>query len=94
MTNPEIYNHTNENLEFAMKVIRPRIDDRILAVCGSGDHAFAMVENAGRVVAVDNLASLDKSFSLRKLRSDDRDDCWKPIVLRRVERKCRRPPHD
>jgi len=45
---------TNENIEQIVAGLRPTPDDRILAICGSGDQAFALAEYGARVYAVDN----------------------------------------
>lgn len=44
---------TNESLDAIVKGLEINGNDDILAVCGSGDQAFAMLEYAGSVVAVD-----------------------------------------
>lgn len=49
-----IYKYTNENLEAIVLALQPNNNDKILAVCGSGDQAFALLENAKEVWCVDN----------------------------------------
>ncbi len=44
---------TNESLDAIVNGLDPREDDRVLAVAGSGDQAFACLENAGSVKAID-----------------------------------------
>ena len=46
--------HTNESLEAIVRGMDVKPKDRILAVCSSGDQAFALLEKAGYVKAVDN----------------------------------------
>ncbi len=54
MTATPIFKSTNENLEAIVLALRPTKTDRILAVGGSGDQAFALLEHAGKVYCVDN----------------------------------------
>ena len=49
-----IFPYTNESLEAIMKGLDVNEADDIIAICGSGDQAFAMLEKANSVVAVDN----------------------------------------
>lgn len=44
---------TNERLEAVVAGLDVKEGDRILAVCGSGDQAFALLENASYVLAAD-----------------------------------------
>lgn len=53
MTHTHIFRSTNESLEAIVKGMRLTRKDNVLAVCGSGDQAFAMLEYANSVVAVD-----------------------------------------
>lgn len=48
-----IWTTTNEDLEAIVEGLRVTKDDVILAICGSGDQAFALLEKAKRVIAVD-----------------------------------------
>lgn len=48
-----IYPFTNESLASVVTGLQPTNVDVILAVCGSGDQAFALLESGARVVAVD-----------------------------------------
>lgn len=45
---------TNENLDAIMAGLAPSSSDNILAICGSGDQAFALLEDAAWVHAVDS----------------------------------------
>lgn len=45
---------TNESLDAVMRGCDPRESDAILAIGGSGDQAFALLERAGKVVVVEN----------------------------------------
>lgn len=47
------YGHTNESLWAVVAGLNVSRKDRILAICGSGDQAFALSEFADEVVAVD-----------------------------------------
>jgi len=47
------FDHTNENLDAIVNALQPEPCDRILAVCGSGDQAFALAGYGSQVVAVD-----------------------------------------
>ena len=49
----QIYARTNEDLTAIVKGLDVNPADYILAVGGSGDQAFALLENAKRVLAVD-----------------------------------------
>jgi hypothetical protein len=49
-----IYRTTNESLEGILKGMQLTRDDNVLAILGSGDQAFAMLEYAGSVVAMDS----------------------------------------
>lgn len=44
---------TDENLEAVVSGMDLSPEDRVVAICGSGDQAFAMLESAGSVTAVD-----------------------------------------
>lgn len=48
------FSGTNENIEQIIAGLQPNPDDRILAICGSGDQAFALAEHGARIYAVDN----------------------------------------
>jgi len=50
-----MYYVTNENLEAIMLGLDIQEGDRVLAICGSGDQALAMLENGAEVVAVDKV---------------------------------------
>lgn len=47
------YRYSGESIEAVVSTLSPSNSDRVLALCGSGDHAFALLENAGFVDAVD-----------------------------------------
>ncbi|MBI1971011.1 hypothetical protein HYS47_04645 [Candidatus Woesearchaeota archaeon] len=49
------YSVLNENLDSIMAGLDVQSNDDVLAVCGSGDAAFAFLEHAASVVAVDRL---------------------------------------
>ncbi len=51
--NPPVYLYTNESLEAIVKGIDVNGTDDIIAVCSSGDQAFALLEYASSVLAVD-----------------------------------------
>ena len=44
---------SNENVEQIVQALDPSPEDRILAICGSGDQVFALAESGARVVAFD-----------------------------------------
>ncbi|MBI3033310.1 DUF3419 family protein [Candidatus Woesearchaeota archaeon] len=45
---------TNEDLQAIVEGLDVQADDIVLAICGSGDQALALLEFASRVIAVDN----------------------------------------
>lgn len=47
------FQYTNENLEAIVAGLNVQKDDRVLAICGSGDQPFAILEKAREVVAMD-----------------------------------------
>lgn len=47
------YSHTNESLDAIIDGLNVQDGDSILAICGSGDQAFALLEKAGAVRVVD-----------------------------------------
>ena len=52
-----LYSSTNESLEGVVAGLDVKPKDRIIAVGGCGDQAFALLENVGKVIVVDsNLA--------------------------------------
>ncbi|HIH24420.1 TPA: class I SAM-dependent methyltransferase [Candidatus Woesearchaeota archaeon] len=51
------FTETNENIEQIIAGLKPEVDDSILAICGSGDQAFALAEYGARVYAVDSSAT-------------------------------------
>lgn len=60
------YRVTNESLEAVVTGLNPQQEDSILAICGSGDQAFAMLEKAGQIVVVDSLPKQINYFARRK----------------------------
>lgn len=50
---PLIYRNTNESLSAIVKGVNPQKEDFILAVGGSGDQAFALLESGAHVDVVD-----------------------------------------
>ncbi len=48
------YARTNESLESVVAGMDAGSSDSVLAICGSGDQAFALLETAGMVLAVDD----------------------------------------
>ena len=48
-----IYHATNEDLASIVELLKPCPGDRIAAICGSGDQAFALAEHGAQVTAVD-----------------------------------------
>lgn len=49
----DLFTQTNESLDQIMAGMHPREQDLILAVCGSGDQAFALIEHGAQVIAID-----------------------------------------
>lgn len=47
------YYYTNESLDAIVKGIKPNREDDIIAICGAGDQAFALLEHANSVIAID-----------------------------------------
>ena len=48
------FRHTNESLRSVRAGLDTNGDDSVLAICGGLDQSCALIEDAGRVVAVDN----------------------------------------
>ena len=48
------YSVTNESIDAVIKGLNLKSNDSVLAVAGSGDHAFAMLEYAGEVKVIDS----------------------------------------
>ena len=67
------YSITNESLSAIMEGLQIQQGDRVLAVCGSGDQAFAMLELADRVVAFD-CREEQVEFALYKLKLLERGE--------------------
>lgn len=68
-----LWHVSNENLAAIVAGLVPSSQDRILAVCGSGDQVFALLEHAGAVYALDKNPDQVKLVENRKkalLRSD------------------------
>jgi SAM-dependent methyltransferase len=58
--------HTNEGLDAIIAGLEIKPTDSVLAICGSGDQAFAMLEYAKDVVAVDTDKAAIEYVILRK----------------------------
>jgi hypothetical protein len=74
-----LYKKTNENLEAIVKGLNIKPNDYILAVGGSGDQPFALIEYAEKVLAVDI-----NGYQIRRmhrqnesLKIDDYESFWK-----------------
>lgn len=50
---PLVFTCTNESLSAIIKGLKPKPSDHILAIAGSGDQAFALLEYGCRVTAID-----------------------------------------
>lgn len=48
------YSCTNENLFAITAGLAPKLEDKVVAICGAGCQALALLDYAGEVVAVDN----------------------------------------
>jgi SAM-dependent methyltransferase len=74
------YLYTNESLDAIVKGLDVNERDDILAVCGSGDQAFAMLEYANSVVAVDIKEDSVKyaKYRLEALKAGDISEFLKP----------------
>ncbi len=48
-----LYRATDETLQGIILGLDPQPHDQILSICGSGDQAFALLENAGIILAID-----------------------------------------
>ncbi len=59
---------TNENLEAIILGLDPQPDDVVLAVCGSGDQAFAILEYVESVVAFD-ISTAQINFAIQRKRA-------------------------
>ncbi len=59
-----MFTTTTENLRTIIAGMEPTEDDSILAIAGSGDQAFALLEYAGKVTAVD--INSDQMWYVRK----------------------------
>lgn len=71
MTEGLLYSSTNENLEGLVVGLDVKPEDRIIAVGGCGDQAFALLENAGSVIVVDsNPAQIELIRKRTKLLQD------------------------
>jgi len=73
------YTHTNEDLRAIVHGLDLSLDDKVLAICGSGDQAFAMLEKAGEVVAVDYNQSQLK-YALERLKHLKKGDHTRFLV--------------
>ena len=77
------YRFTNESLEAVMAGLQVSEGDRIFAVCGAGDQAFAMVEKADYVLAFDRL-KLQADYARRTMNliKDNINDVRKALESR------------
>lgn len=87
------YVSTNESLEAIVKGMDIQQADKILAVCGSGDQAFALLETAAYVRAVDkDLDQVEYAQERKKLLETPGkfrkeivgDISWKYFTIRRI----------
>ncbi len=60
------YSFTNESLGAVVHGLNPQKNDSILAICGSGDQAFALLEKAQKIIVVDSLPESLRYFAKRK----------------------------
>ena len=67
------YYSTNESLDSIVKGLEPCHSDVIVAIGGSGDQAFALLESAGEVIVVDHDAQqIDYILKRRRLLEEGR----------------------
>jgi hypothetical protein len=67
------YSITNECLDSIVKALNLRERDAVLAILGSGDQAFSLLESGARVVAVDtNYSQVDYAKWRARLLEDER----------------------
>ncbi len=69
----EFHYHTNESLDAIIKGMDLKSTDRVLAICGSGEQAFAVLEHAGRVRAFDRESLQTDYAKMRKQTLADGD---------------------
>lgn len=60
-----MYRHTNESLTSIIRGLDVNETDDIISVCGSGDQAFALLEYANSVLALD-ISELQVAYSLNR----------------------------
>lgn len=58
---------TNESLEAIVAGLNPQQNDSVLAICGSGDQAFSLLEKADKITIVDSRDCQIQYFLKRKL---------------------------
>ncbi len=68
-----MYYATNESLDAIVKGLDLQPTDEVLAICGSGDQAFAMLEHVDKVIAIDYDPAQIKYAKKRKLALQDGD---------------------
>lgn len=74
-----MYTHTNENIEAILCGLDVKRNDRVLAIGGSGDQAFAMLECGARVQVIDH-NSVQIGFIRTRINHLSRED--RPSFLR------------
>jgi hypothetical protein len=67
------FRRTNENLDAISSGLNIAPQDRVLAICGSGDQAFALLAEAKEVVAIDN-DQAQIEFAKKRLQALQDDD--------------------
>lgn len=67
------YQQTDENLQGIVQGLSPEPQDRILSICGSGDQPFALLENAGYVLAIDHCYNQIQFAIKRKEKLQEQD---------------------
>jgi len=79
------FSATNESLPAIIEGLRLSSEDQVLAICGSGDQAFAMIEMSGSVTAVDiNISQMHYAQKrARALQLGDIDQFLRPSETRR-----------
>ncbi|MFA6462161.1 MAG: hypothetical protein WCV90_07915 [Candidatus Woesearchaeota archaeon] len=68
-----LFQLTNESLEAVMAGLEVNEEDRVLAICGSGDQALAILETAHSVLAVDR-SPLQVEYALSRINALKRGD--------------------
>jgi len=68
------YDFTNESLSAIIAGLDPQPEDTIVAIAGSGDQAFALLESGARVIAVDHNSKQIDFIKNRIQLLEQRDD--------------------